>query len=325
MVPRCRALRETLTSLRELSHFTREVYEAAADVCARAHDWPEAFKALQQLVNLIYPALAEQQAQQAGSSERQGASTGLAGKPGCGSEVGTAQGAWDLEQKDEGLECGRLAVEALDPGITAAALAQPRFRRWPEAAAALVLYFACTQQQEADTLTTMRQLPRAVLASDEVQAALRLRSALCDNNYVALFRLRAAAPPLVQLVTRAAAQRARESALAIMASAYRSIAVGAVCQALQLAGLSQLLACLKLLADRWASALGLQLGAVRLHALAEHLALQCVSNAFQCWLQRPLGSAESHEHVAAGGAAGGSAAGVQGLTITHRAKRRPRL
>jgi hypothetical protein len=256
LVPRCRALRETLTSLRELSHFSREVYEAAADVCARAHDWPEAFKALQQLVHLIYPALAAQQAQQGGGEGQPGAAAGLVGRPGCSSDGGMAQGPWDLGAEEGELECAPLAAVTLDPSTTAAALLQPCFRRWPEAAAALVLYFACAQQQQADTLTTLRRLPRAVLASREVQAALRLNSALCGGNYVALFRLRAAAPPLVQLVTSAAAQRAREAALAVMAAAYRSIAVGAVCQALQLAGLRQLLACLKLLADRWESCWG---------------------------------------------------------------------
>ncbi len=60
-VPRFRALRETL-----LSHgaaagdgsFTAAALQASADACARAHDWAEFLKAAQQLVLLVYPALA---------------------------------------------------------------------------------------------------------------------------------------------------------------------------------------------------------------------------------------------------------------------------
>ncbi|EFN53701.1 hypothetical protein CHLNCDRAFT_136526 [Chlorella variabilis] len=269
LVPRCRALRETLTSLRQLSHFTREVYECAADVCARAQDWPEALKALQQLVHLIYPALAVQQLQQ---QQQQRCSPVPAGPPGLTSSAPSLPAAaaeqgsgcaavarWADEGCDEDGDAGLLGglgAALVDGATVAAALRQPEFRRWPEAAAALSLYFACVQQQAGDrldTLTTLRRFPRRILETPEVQLALRLHSALGGpgGNFVSLFRLRSSAPQLVQLVTVAAAQRGREQALVVMAAAYRSIAVPAVCRMLQLASNTrQLLACLKLLADR---------------------------------------------------------------------------
>ncbi|KAL4856964.1 hypothetical protein ACK3TF_002662 [Chlorella vulgaris] len=285
LVPRCRALRETLTSLRELSHFSRQVYECTADVCSRAGDWPEALKALQQLVSLIYPALAmqlQQQRQEEGREQQQqqqeqaeGAAPGLppglsaAGPAASGGRVGSsshssirhgaAQARWRQEEQEEEdgaawMMAGLGAAAGLDSGVVEAALAQPQFRRWPEVAAALSIYFTCVQQQAGDdcldTLTTLRGLPQRVLATQEVQAALQLHSALAAGDFVALFRLRAAAPPLVQLVAGAAAPRAREAALAVLAVAHHKIAVAAVCRWLQLGGTHQLLGCLKVLADR---------------------------------------------------------------------------
>ncbi|KAI3425162.1 hypothetical protein D9Q98_008933 [Chlorella vulgaris] len=287
LVPRCRALRETLTSLRELSHFSRQVYECTADVCSRAGDWPEALKALQQLVSLIYPALAmqlqqrlqeqgrEQQQQQQEQAEGAAPAPGLppglsaAGSAASGGGVGSsshnsirhgaAQARWRQEEQEEEdgaawMMAGLGAAAGLDSGVVAAALAQPQFRRWPEVAAALSIYFTCVQQQAGDdcldTLTTLRGLPQRVLATQEVQAALQLHSALAAGDFVALFRLRAAAPPLVQLVAGAAAPRAREAALAVLAVAYHKIALAAVCRWLQLGGTHQLLGCLKVLADR---------------------------------------------------------------------------
>lgn len=247
----------------------QQVYECAADVCARAQDWPEALKALQQLVHLIYPALAVQQLQQ---QQQQRCSPVPAGPPGLTSSAPSLPAAaaeqgsgcaavarWADEGCDEDGDAGLLGglgAALVDGATVAAALRQPEFRRWPEAAAALSLYFACVQQQAGDrldTLTTLRRFPRRILETPEVQLALRLHSALGGpgGNFVSLFRLRSSAPQLVQLVTVAAAQRGREQALVVMAAAYRSIAVPAVCRMLQLASNTrQLLACLKLLADR---------------------------------------------------------------------------
>jgi hypothetical protein len=173
---------------------------------------------------------------------------------------GAAQARWRQEEQEEEdgaawMMAGLGAAAGLDSGVVAAALAQPQFRRWPEVAAALSIYFTCVQQQAGDdcldTLTTLRGLPQRVLATQEVQAALQLHSALAAGDFVALFRLRAAAPPLVQLVAGAAAPRAREAALAVLAVAYHKIALAAVCRWLQLGGTHQLLGCLKVLADRW--------------------------------------------------------------------------
>ena len=144
-------------------------------------------------------------------------------------------------------------MAALDDTTLAAALQRRRFQRWPEAAGALAAYFCCVQGPgggRLDTLATLRRLPRPLLATPDVQAALALAAALAAGDYVRLFRLRAAAPPLVRLVAGAAAGAARERALAVLAAAYRNIAVAAVCRALGLDARG-LLACLKLLADRW--------------------------------------------------------------------------
>ena len=245
-----------------------QVYECAADVCTRAGDFPEALKALQTLVNAIYPALAAAQAAEATLAN------GSGGPRSAGEQrqeqrqqraAASAPVAWaDDECEEEGDEAWLGGPAApLDDAVVVAALRQHRFRRWPEAAGALALYFDCCSppagaaaQQSGrglDTLATLRRLPPRLLASPEVRAALRLRAALAAGDYVSLFRLAAAAPPLTAaLVARGAATRERERALRVLAVAYRNIAVSAVCGVLALHAPRQLLACLKLLADRCA-------------------------------------------------------------------------
>lgn len=277
----------------------------AADVCARAGDWPEALKALQQLVHLIYPALAAQEAAlaaaeaaaAAGDAAREpagppglargggataapaGSSSSTASSRGSGAAAAAAPAAaaWGGEEDAAEEEWAALAggMAALDDAVLAAALQQRRFQRWPEAAGALAAYFCCVQGPgggRLDTLATLRRLPRPLLATPDVQAALALAAALVAGDYVRLFRLRAAAPPLVRLVAGAVAGAARERALVALAAAYRNIAVAAVCRALALDARG-LLACLKLLADRWVWVLvtgvgacwgGVQVGVCRL-------------------------------------------------------------
>ncbi|KAL4435478.1 hypothetical protein ABPG77_006240 [Micractinium sp. CCAP 211/92] len=279
LVPRCRALRETLTSLRELSHFTREVYECAADVCARAGDLGEALKALQVLVHHIYPALAAAEAAAgpagAGTYEQPGSRPpGLQRQqqpeqaaPAAGQSPRRAGGGgWRGGDEEEAAEDAWLVGPStqLDSPTVAAALQQPAFRRWPEVAGALVLYFTAARPAGApagnaqlDTLATLRRLPPPLLRAAEVRAALRLRAALAAGDYVALFRLREGAPPLVRaLVSGSVAAAARERALVVLAVAYRNIAVAAVCRTLALDTPRLLLACLKLLADRGHAAAG---------------------------------------------------------------------
>jgi hypothetical protein len=222
-------------------------------------------KALQQLVHLIYPALAlrlrleeggegggaPQQTQQQ-ERQQQAAPPGLANG---GRALPPPPPAWVDGEEDggaEGLMGGIGAAAALNDSAVGAALQQRQFRRWPEVAAALVLYFACVQQAAADRLdtpSTLRRLPRRLLETAEVRLALHLHAALAAGDYVALFRLRARAPLLVQQVVGAAAPRAREAALAVLAAAYRNVAAAAVCRALAL-DTRGLLACVKLLADR---------------------------------------------------------------------------
>ncbi|KAI7836552.1 hypothetical protein COHA_009570 [Chlorella ohadii] len=304
LVPLCRALRETLTSLRELSHFTREVYEVAADVCTRAGDYPEALKALQQLVHLIYPALAAQEAALAAAetaaaapAERAQAAVGLGATAhestaaagsvsGSSSSSGSSGGSssrvpaaasaphcWDDDSDAAEEDWAALAggVAALDGASLAAALHRSRFQRWPEAAGALVAYFSCVQgprEGRLDTLATLRRLPRPLLATREVQAALALAAALAAGDYVRLFRLQAAGPPLVRLVAGAATGAARERALAVMATAYRNIAAAAVCRALALS-MPGLLGCLKALADREHVGAGRALGGLQMEERPE--------------------------------------------------------
>lgn len=266
------------------------MYEVAADVCSRAGDYAEALKALQQLVHLIYPALAAQEAALA-AAEAAAAAAGGAGEPaGPGAPLqGRAAGAdpmaggsssgrggssapaasstsagWvgdsDAAEEDWAALAGSAAM--LDEAALAAALQQRRFQRWPEAAGALAAYFSCVQGPEEgrlDTLATLRRLPCPLLATSEVQAALALAAALAARDYVRLFRLRSAAPPLVRLVAGAAAGAARERALAVMATAYRNIAAAAVCRGLALS-MPGLLACLKMLADRWVLVAGFSFG-----------------------------------------------------------------
>lgn len=256
-----------------------QVYETAADVCTRAGDYPEALKALQQLVHLIYPALAAQEAalaaaeQHVAAAEQPAAGGAAAGPPpglalhgrvaASNGDDGTAPAAaaaavplpaWASEgdAEDEAWLTAAGGAATLGDAALAAALGRSPFRRWPEVAAALSLYFACVQQGSADrldTLATLRRLPRPLLGAPEVQAALRLRAALAAGDWVALFRERAQAPRLVQLVADAAAGAARERALAAMAVAYRNVAAAAACRMLALDTRS-LLACLKVLADR---------------------------------------------------------------------------
>ncbi|KAL4419751.1 hypothetical protein ABPG75_006849 [Micractinium tetrahymenae] len=279
LVPRCRTLRETLTSLRELSHFTREVYECAADVCTHAGDLGEALKALQTLVHHIYPALAaaeaaaaaaaaaaaeEQPAGPPGLQRRQQheAAAAAAGGPvwGAGGSQGYSEDA-DQEDGDAWLEG---PSTQLDDATVAAALEKPAFRRWPEAAGALALYFTAARPSGAppgdvqlDTLATLRRLPPPLLRSAEVRCALRLRAALAAGDFVALFRLQQGAPPLLRaLLSGGVAAAARERALLVLAAAYRNIAVAAVCRMLALGTPRLLLACLKLLADRGHAAAG---------------------------------------------------------------------
>lgn len=58
LVPSCRSLRETLTSLGENSTlFACQVYETCSDVCVTAEDYPELLKGLQHLIHTIYPTL----------------------------------------------------------------------------------------------------------------------------------------------------------------------------------------------------------------------------------------------------------------------------
>jgi hypothetical protein len=227
-------------------------------------------KALQQLVHLIYPALAlrlrleeggeeggvgQQQERQLEQSERQRQAAPPG--PGNGGRVVSPPPppVWVDEEEDggaEGLIGGIGAAAALDDAAVGAALQQRQFRRWPEVAAALVLYFACVQQAAADkmdTPSTLRRLPRMLLQTAEVRLALQLHAALAAGDYVALFRLLARAPLLVQQVVGAAAPREREAAVAVLAAGYRNVAAAAVCRALALETRG-LLACLKLLADR---------------------------------------------------------------------------
>lgn len=274
-----------------LKHFcisSAQVYEVAADVCTRAGDYPEALKALQQLVHLIYPVLAAQEAALAAAEaaaaaaaapagraeepEGPGAlllsSTAAAGPLASGSSSSSGSGSsssggrapaasptWDGDSDAAEEDWAALAsgVEALDDAAVTAALQRRRFRRWPEAAGALAVYFSCVQgprEGRLDTLATLRRLPRPLLATAEVQAALALAGALAAGDYVRLFRLRAAAPMLVRQVAGTAARAARERALTVMATAYRNIAAAAVCRAVALS-MPGLLECLKALADRW--------------------------------------------------------------------------
>lgn len=272
------------------------MYEAAADVCIRAQDWPEALKALQQLVHLIYPALAAQEQLLLDAEQRSAAGTaplaaqqqgqhsaaaagGPQGPPlhgrlaaasaapgaagparlqgsGGGAASWASSGTSGGDAEEDEWEALSVGLAALDDAALSAALQRRPFRRWPEVAATLALYFSCVQQgpgaDRLDVLSTLRRLPRPLLRSGEVQAALRLRSALGAGDWVGLFRLCPAAPPLVQqLVAGACWARAREQALAAMAAAYRNIAVAAACRQLALDSRG-LMACLKLLADRWA-------------------------------------------------------------------------
>ncbi len=186
----------------------------------------------------------EQAAPAAGESPRRVGGGGWRG----GDEEEAAEDAWLVGPSTQ-----------LDSPTVAAALQQPAFRRWPEAAGALVLYFTAARPAGApagdaqlDTLATLRRLPPPLLRAAEVRAALRLRAALAAGDYVALFRLREGAPPLVRaLLSGSVAAAARERALVVLASAYRNIAVAAVCRTLALDTPRLLLACLKLLADRW--------------------------------------------------------------------------
>lgn len=248
LVARCRALRETLTSLHELSQFSRQCYELAADVCLRAGDFPEALKCLGQLNRTIFPALVAQSPVRGDGSSR------------CGGGRLAAMGWEGVGEEDA--DAAAATASAPDAAAVAASLGRPEFRRWPEVAAALVLYFRCCAGRAGhafDTLATLCRLPAPLLATPELQLALRALSALEAGNFVAFFRLQTAAPPLVRRTMAAASGRARERALLCLGAAYRNVATDVVVRwlALEAPGgrpaVQALLGLAQALADRWAA------------------------------------------------------------------------
>lgn len=165
-----------------------QVYECSADICVRAQDLGEALKCLRQLVELIYAALAVAERQQRQRQQQQAMSLGaLAPPPG-------------LAQRAAG-------PEGTAGSVLGTVLATPALARWPEMAAALILYYKChpaqTGEEGLDTAITLRRLPAELLRCAEVQRSLRLVAALGAGDYVAFLRQLRSAPLLVQLLARA--------------------------------------------------------------------------------------------------------------------------
>lgn len=185
----------------------RQVYECSADICLRAGDLGEALKCLRQLVELIYAALAAAQlhgATQLRVSSQSGLRSGVAPPPGLQLAPPVAASGADRAQQQQQQQGDFQAGAAAGAGL-GALLTKPAFARWPEMAAALLLYYKCHQAtagEGLDTVITLRRLPRALLAREEVQRSLRLAAALGAGDFVAFFRALAGAPRTVQLLVQ---------------------------------------------------------------------------------------------------------------------------
>lgn len=239
LVPLCRSLRETLTSLHEMSDFTRRVYEAGADVCSRAGDWGEALKCLTLLSETIYPALA---------AEGSGAAADVVRAAEEGLEGLTLR----EPAGPSGHRCGDVIAERA--GTATSLAGDERLARWPEVASCHVAFFACLDpggRHGWDTAGTLRSLPPALLATAPVQTALRAHSALAAGHYVQFFRLQATAPPLLRLVLEARGAAERVRGLAVINVAFRtSITAGVVAGMLAVTAAEELERALQRLAGR---------------------------------------------------------------------------
>lgn len=248
LVPCCRSLRETLTSLRELSHFTRAVYEVAADVCAQAGDQGEALKCIRVLVQRIYPEMA---ARLAASTARATPEVGGNGWAGSGEE----------DEEDE-------SALALPESSLSAALEDPRFSRWPEYAAAMVLFFPFVRPRAPgsalEASLALRTLPLCLLRTPHVQLAVHACCDLRVDGFVGLFRCYEEAPPLLRSLMWASVPAVREKALRVLALSYHSISCVAAARLLGLKaapGLCPrgLLACMSAVASSGSKAVQLAL------------------------------------------------------------------
>ena len=242
LVRRFRRLRESLTACGALDARTvRDVFELSADVAAAARDDAELLKALQGLVNAVYPRLDEEQQEHDGAAAAADAQRGGGGAASGSSEVQQQQqqqqqqrqtdDAWGDDDDGGGGSGGggggiNGSAQAPARAATAAASAaiRPSRCRRAEVHAALLLWFLCVPARpvHAEVAKRLRATPPALLRAPEVRAALAAASALCRGNWVQLGRLEAA-PPLVRYVLAAGAPAARGRAARALAVAYRSL------------------------------------------------------------------------------------------------------
>ncbi|GAB4816036.1 hypothetical protein N2152v2_003082 [Parachlorella kessleri] len=210
---------------------------------------------------LLQRQRAEQRAGAAGPVGHNAASTSTA-RSGPAAPPTTARPSQSLPQHSELQsleEVASLHECGPDRALAELLVRSEQLARWPEMAAALLLYYKCCGSQHAggedglDTAITLRSLPRPLLQCREVQNALQLAVALAAGNYVAVVRLLDTAPRAVQLVAQTRLAQVHQEAVVTMAAAYRKVAVSAVAQMLGLvpqgAGRA-LLGILKTLADK---------------------------------------------------------------------------
>jgi hypothetical protein len=165
LVPRFRALRESLTRDGDDHALTLAAYELAGEACLRAGDLPEALKAVQRLVRELYP-----------------------------------------------LAAARSSAASIQ-------------KRWAEAAACALLFFAHTSGERC---TALRDTPKHLLRTPAVRSVVQALGCLARGDHATYCRALSATPLLVRLLAVHQLNAARCQALFAFSRAYRSLPVAVV-------------------------------------------------------------------------------------------------
>jgi hypothetical protein len=236
-------------------HIHLQVYELSAEVALKALNHAEAIKVLRQLVEHLYPACI--QALMAGGGWRHDNESSSAVMKAVGGAVSPLPLlAWQEQDKDllelgnwvDG-ECSALrCLAGLDADALHAALkAHPECGRYPEAAAALVLFIGSSWGAGAgmDLTMLLRRLPSGLQRGPQVQGALRALGLLRLGNAPGYWTCAAGAKPLVRLAMRFYSGQAQQRSLTALACAYQSIDIPELMRMLGFGSGGELMQCLK--------------------------------------------------------------------------------
>jgi len=201
MVPRFRALRESIVHLGVDGVFSRQAYELAADTCWRAKDWGEYLKCVQQLLSSIYPRFYPQVFHQ----------------------------ATKVQLDVEGAGSSRTAEQL--------SLQEGQLGRFPEFTCAHILYFSCiVAKPEAFEVTTLLcRMPPRLVQLPSVQFALKASACLFRCDFPEFLRLaQAPAKPMIRQLLVAQENRARCEVMLALAASYRMLPPSAAIRMLRL-------------------------------------------------------------------------------------------